>query len=240
MQDLLKDISQPAICYDKLVKQVKDVCISCNRNFEDVHILPVVKYASVNQIVNLLRYKKIDYVAESRLQDSIKKWQSAELSGFNVKKVFIGHLQKNKVAKIIAFFDLIASLDSLEMAKFINEKAILQNKKVSCLLQIKLTNKDTQGGVSLQNAQTLLTQIKETCPFINLKGLMAIAPQADDETIKSLFREVKKVFVSNFSTSQDILSMGMSNDYKLAIQEGSNLIRIGSAIFDCTEGVNDN
>lgn len=230
MQALL----QPALAYQALVKEVAEICLSYGRNPKEVKILPVVKYATVPQIANLLTDKSINYVAESRLQDSLKKWQSAELKPYKVKKFFIGRLQKNKAAKVLEYFDLICSLDSQTLAQFVNAKAKEQNKIANCLLQVKLTNKDTQGGVSLQGAGALIETVLNTCPNIKLKGLMAIAPQASEDIIEQKFLAVKKLFDKYFKPS-DILSLGMSEDYKIAIKSGSNLIRIGSKIFENSE-----
>jgi len=225
---------QPNLAYQALLKEVAEVCLACGRDPKEVKILPVVKYAAIPQIANLLTDKSITCVAESRLQDSLKKWQCAELKPYKVKKFFIGHLQKNKVAKVLDFFDLICSLDSLNLAQFVNQKSKEKNKIAPCLIQIKLTDKDTQGGASLDGAGALIEQINSTCPNIKIKGLMAIAPQASAKVIEQKFLAVKKLFDKYFKPS-DILSLGMSEDYKIAIKSGSNLLRIGSKIFESSE-----
>ena len=225
---------QPNLAYKALVKEVAEVCLSYGRNPKEVKILPVVKYATATQIANLLTDKSINYVAESRLQDSVKKWKSAELKPYKVKKFFIGRLQKNKAAKVLEYFDLICSLDSLNLSQFINEKAKDQNKIAKCLVQVKLTDKTTQGGANLEEAGALIESILNTCPNIKLKGLMAIAPQASEDIVEQKFLAVKKLFDKYFKPS-DILSLGMSGDYKIAIKSGSNLIRIGSKIFENSE-----
>ncbi|MBO4707492.1 MAG: YggS family pyridoxal phosphate-dependent enzyme [Elusimicrobiaceae bacterium] len=230
MQALL----QPALAYQALLEEVAKICLSCGRNPKEVKILPVVKYATIPQIANLLTDKTIKYVAESRLQDSLKKWQSAELKPYKVKKFFIGRLQKNKAAKVLKYFDLICSLDSLDLAQFVNAKAKEQNKIANCLVQVKLTDKATQGGVSLEEASALVETILSTYPNIKLKGLMAIAPQTSENIIEQKFLAVKKLFDKYFRSS-DILSLGMSEDYKIAIKSGSNLVRIGSKIFENSE-----
>ena len=230
MQALL----QPALASQALVKEVAEICLSYGRNPKEVKILPVVKYATVPQIANLLTDKSINYVAESRLQDSLKKWQRVELKPYKIKKFFIGRLQKNKAAKVLEYFDLICSLDSLTLAQFVNAKAKEQNKIANCLVQVKLTDKNTQGGVSLEGASALIENILNTYKNIKLKGLMAIAPQASEDIIEQKFLAVKKLFDKYFKPS-DILSLGMSEDYKIAIKSGSNLIRIGSKIFENSE-----
>lgn len=230
MQALL----QPALAYQALIKEVKEICLSYGRNPKEVKILPVVKYATVAQIANLLTDKTISYVAESRLQDSLKKWENPVLKPYEVKKVFIGRLQKNKAAKVLDFFDLICSLDSLNLAQFVNQKAKEKAKIANCLVQVKLTGKQTQSGVILEEASALIEGIIKTCPNINLQGIMAIAPQADEEIIEQKFLAAKNLFDKHFKPS-NILSLGMSEDYKIAIKCGSNMIRIGSKIFENLE-----
>ena len=230
MQALL----QPNLAYQALIKEVEEVCLSCGRNPKEVKILPVVKYATVPQIANLLNDKTVSCVAESRLQDSLKKWESPELKPYKVSKYFIGRLQKNKAAKVLDFFDLICSLDSLALAQFVNQKAKEKAKIAKCLVQVKLTDKATQSGVSVDGAGTLIEDIIKTCPNIKLQGLMAIAPQADEKTIEQKFLAAKQLFDKYFKPS-DILSLGMSEDYKIAIKSGSNLLRIGSKIFESSE-----
>ena len=230
MQALL----QPNLAYQALIKEVEEVCLSCGRNPKEVKILPVVKYATIAQIANLLTDKTVSCVAESRLQDSLKKWESAELKPYKVSKFFIGRLQKNKAAKVLDFFDMICSLDDLTLAQFVNQKAKEKAKIANCLVQIKLTDKETQSGVSLDGAGALIESIIKTCPNIKLQGIMAIAPQADEKIIEQKFLAAKQVFDKYFKPS-NILSLGMSEDYKIAIRAGSNLLRIGSKIFENLE-----
>ena len=225
---------QPNLAYQALIKEVKEICLSCGQDPKEVKILPVVKYATVTQIADLLKDKNISYVAESRLQDSLKKWESTELKPYKVKKFFIGRLQKNKAAKVLEFFDLICSLDSLNLAQFVNQKAKEKAKIANCLVQVKLTDKATQSGIILEEAGNLIENISKTCPNIKLQGIMAIAPQASEDIIEKKFLAAKQLFDKYFKPS-NILSLGMSGDYKIAIKCGSNLLRIGSKIFENSE-----
>ena len=140
-------------------------------------------------------------------------------------------MQTNKAAKVLENFDLICSLDSLHLAEVLNKQAQKQNKKACCLLQIKLTNRQTQGGLEISQVADFIKQVKTLCPYIELKGLMAIAPQGREEQIRAAFKKAKKVFDCYFK-QEDYLSLGMSGDFEIALEEGSNLIRIGSAVFD--------
>lgn len=217
--------------FDAVVKKVERACLKSASKFSDINILTVTKYALVPDILTLLANRKISCVAESRLQDSIKKWSEPQIQDFKVKKFFIGQLQTNKAAKVLEYFDVICSLDSNHLASCINVQAGKLLKCPECLVQVKLTDRETQGGVDLKSAQGLITEVRNRYKNINLKGIMAIAPVADNpEDLRLLFKQVKQLFDDNFN-HEDYLSLGMSHDFEVAVEEGSNLPRIGSAIF---------
>lgn len=222
---------QVVINYDDVLRRAEQACVRSGRDFSKIQILTVTKYALPRDIGTLLKARNINCVAESRLQDSLQKWALPELVNFKVSKFFIGHLQTNKVAKVIENFDVICSLDSLRLAQAIDAKAQQREKQVKCLLQIKLTDKDTQGGVTMQQAPALIKEVRTQHPFINLAGIMAIAPiTPDKEELRPLFKQVKNLFDGEFNPG-DYLSLGMSEDFETAVEEGSTLPRIGSAIF---------
>lgn len=220
-----------AQAYDKLVARVKEVCLKNNRDFSKVNILVVSKYATKEQINQLLSQRRIFAVGQSQLKDTLEKFLSPQLKDFKVKKFFIGHLQTNKAAKVLENFDLICSLDSLHLAEVLNKQAQKQKKAALCLLQIKLTDKQTQGGLAIKEVPGFIKQVKELYPSIELKGLMAIAPQGSKAEIRAAFKKAKTIFDCYFKEG-DFLSLGMSGDFEIALEEGSNLIRIGSAVFD--------
>lgn len=227
----MQEESKIAQAYDKLLAQVKKVCLKNNKDFSKVNVLVVTKYATKEQIWQLLSEREVFAIGQSQLKDTLEKFLSPQLKDFQVKKFFIGHLQTNKVAKVLENFDLICSLDSLHLAEVLNKQAQKQNKIALCLLQIKLTKRQTQGGLNIEEVPAFIKQIKELYPNIKLKGLMAIAPQGTEQEIRAAFKKAKTIF-DCFFKPQDYLSLGMSSDFEIAIEEGSNLIRIGSAIFD--------
>ena len=216
---------------DKVLARVKEVCLKNNRDFSKVNILVVTKYATQEQIWQLLSERQVFAVGQSQLQDTLTKFSGPQLKNFKVKKFFIGHLQTNKAAKVLETFDLICSLDSLHLAEVLNKQAQKQNKKALCLLQVKLTDKQTQSGLKVEEVPAFIKQVKTLYPSIELKGLMSIAPQGAPEEIEAAFKKAKAVFDSHFK-EQDYLSLGMSGDFEIALKQGSNLLRIGSAIFD--------
>lgn len=216
--------------YDKICARVKEVCLNNKQDFTKINILVITKYASREQILQLLSKRQVFAIGQSQLQDTLKKFSDPQLKTFKVPKFFIGHLQTNKAAKVLENFDLICSLDSLSLAKVLDKEAKKQNKKAQCLVQLKLTDRQTQSGISPDEIAAFISQVKALYPGIELKGLMAIAPQASPAEISQAFKKAKQIFDKHFKP-QDILSLGMSNDFELALKEGSNLIRIGSAIF---------
>ena len=152
---------------------------------------------------------------------------------------FIGHLQRNKVKFIAPFVHLIHSVDSIRLLNEINKCAKKNNKKISCLLQFHIAKEESKFGFSLDE---LYNELNNTSPekwdHINFNGVMGMATFSDNkEIVQSEFKKLRLIFEklkndffksnSNFKT----ISMGMSQDYKIAIQEGSNMIRVGSALF---------
>jgi pyridoxal phosphate enzyme (YggS family) len=148
---------------------------------------------------------------------------------------FIGHLQSKKVKQIAPFISLIHAVDGLKLLKEINEQAKKNNRIIDCLLQIHIAKEETKFGLAFQEAETLiqnpeLAGLKNIC----IKGLMGMATLTDNENqIRKEFRSLAKIFKQLQATSNQfqILSMGMTSDYKIALEEGSTMVRIGSAIF---------
>lgn len=173
---------------------------------------------------------------ENHVQELIEK---AELLPKDIQWHMIGHLQTNKVKYIAPFIGLIASIDSLKLLKEVNKHAIKANRTIDCLLQVYIADEDTKFG--LDHAE--LIELLRDEEFLELKniricGLMGIASNTDNEkVIKAEFYELKMLFdgvKASFYRKDDYfntLSMGMSSDYKLAIEEGSTMVRIGSTIF---------
>jgi pyridoxal phosphate enzyme (YggS family) len=212
-----------------ITERTAAACVKGGRNISGVELLAVTKYADPAEAGYLVESGNILIAGESKVQDAAKKWADGELAGARRKVTlrFIGHLQTNKAADAVALFDWIDSVDSLKLANHINKHAGLKGKKMPVLVQLKLTASDTQGGIEPAEA-----------PFLAPSGYMAIAPAAGDpETLRTLFREVKRMFDRDFPGAvnaygfKNYLSLGMSGDFETAVQEGSNLPRIGSLLF---------
>lgn len=173
-------------------------------------------------------------IGESRLQEAGPK--ITELGNI-VRWHMIGHLQINKVKKVINLFDLIHSLDSLKLANEIDRRAEPLGKKVNCLLEVNSSGENSKFGFDPDSALTAIKKItaKNSFEYINLCGLMTIGPYTDDlDSIRQAFVLTRELFVTGreiVGDSFSTLSMGMSSDFELAIEEGSTMVRVGTAIF---------
>ncbi len=170
---------------------------------------------------------------ENYVQELVDK--SAQLPK-DIKWHFIGHLQSNKVKYIAPFVGLIQSVDSFKLLQEINKQALKQQRKINCLLQVHIAMEENKFGMNKEEIFDVLSK-SDSFENINICGLMGMASFTNDqEKVKQEFRTLKEIFteaqgIQKSNCNVTILSMGMSGDYKLAIEEGSNMIRIGSLIF---------
>ena len=169
---------------------------------------------------------------ENKVQEMVDKFEKMPK---DIKWHMIGHLQTNKVKYIASFVSLIHGVDSLKLLREINKQATKHNRTIDCLIQIKIATEDTKFGMSLNDLQLLLKSDEfKTLDNIRIKGLMGMASfTTDNLQIESEFKYLKSIFdqINKKHSDIEILSMGMSNDYKLATKYGSNMVRIGSHIF---------
>ncbi|MDR0291419.1 MAG: YggS family pyridoxal phosphate-dependent enzyme [Elusimicrobium sp.] len=218
--------------YRVVLNRVKTACAAAGRRESEVTVLPVIKYAKNDDILTLFNFlgPRVS-AAESRLQDAQKRWDLPQFKVLRPQATlhYIGALQSNKIAKIVSLFDFIDSVPDIETARKISIAAL---KPVKCMIQVKLTERDTQSGVKIEDAPALTAAMKNL-KNINLCGLMAIAPRTEDEKIlRPLFKSVKLLWDKEFGALKEkYLSLGMSGDLELAVEEGSDLPRVGSAIF---------
>jgi pyridoxal phosphate enzyme (YggS family) len=177
----------------------------------------------------------IKNIGESKIQEALPKFAALGVLPDGVLKHFIGHLQSNKVKKAVENFDLIQSLDSLALAKDIDRRSGELNKIQNCLIEVKVSAEESKTGILFDEAETFYTQCLKL-PNVKIQGLMTITPLSDNpESSRPYFKAVKKLF-DGFRKKYEreefvILSMGMSDDFKIAAEEGSGMVRIGSAIF---------
>jgi pyridoxal phosphate enzyme (YggS family) len=169
---------------------------------------------------------------ENYVQELVEKQK--ELPA-NIQWHFIGHLQSNKVRQIAPFISMIESVDSMKLLETINKEAQKGNRVIDCLLQVHIAKEETKFGLSADEAKDILqsSELKEM-NNISIKGLMGMATLTEDENqVRQEFRTLKSFHTQLQSSDSQlqILSMGMTSDYRIALEEGSNMVRIGSAIF---------
>ncbi len=200
-----------------------------------VTLIAVSKYHPIEAIEAAYSAGQKDF-GESKAQDLVVKQQSLPA---DIRWHFIGHLQSNKIKYIASFIHLIHSIDSLRLLQEVNKQACKIKRTIPCLLQIHIAQEQTKFGLTPQECIELLDGNEwKALSNVEIRGLMCMASNTDDETqiraefakVKELFDEIKRRF---FATDDkfNILSAGMSDDYPIAIQEGSNCIRVGSSIF---------
>ena len=167
---------------------------------------------------------------ENKIQEMASKWEELPK---DIAWHMIGHVQRNKVKYMAHFVDLIHGVDSIKLLKEIQKQAIKHDRIIRCLIQISITEEETKFGLPEEELEGLI-QASENLPNVQIVGLMGMATFTDNQDqICSEFNKLKSLFdnVKNSSSSINTLSMGMSGDYSIAIECGSNMIRVGSKIF---------
>jgi len=172
---------------------------------------------------------------ENKIQEMAEKF---DILPKGIEWHMIGHLQSNKVKYMAHFVHLIHGVDSFKTLAEINKQALKNNRIINCLLEVKIASEETKFGLSFEEVENLLkSEELKSLKKINIAGLMGMASFTDDnEIIRCEFKSLKDFFDSlqkykSLNVNPAILSMGMSSDYKIAIEEGSTMIRVGSAIF---------
>lgn len=195
---------------------------------QGVTLVAVSKTKPVEDISALYALGQRDF-GENYVQELADK--QAKLPG-DIRWHFIGHLQSNKVKYIAPFVHLIHGVDSLKLLKEINKQAQKHSRIIDCLLQVHIASEETKFGMDAAELEEALRESKGLTQ-VRVCGLMGMASFSDDQAlVQSEFRTLKQLFdASGFSKDQHILSMGMSGDYQLAVEQGSNLVRIGSLLF---------
>jgi len=202
------------------------------RKTEDVTLVTVTKTVGLAEIRKALE-AGITHIGENRIQQAEPKIQALKENP-DITWHMIGHLQTNKVKRAVEFFHVIHSVDSVRLAKEIHTRALQRGKVMDVLFEVNVSGETSKYGLS---ADELIPVIREAAQFegISIKGLMTMAPfVADPEETRSYFRKLREVFTllkEKGIGQMEYLSMGMTNDFEVAIEEGANIVRIGTAIF---------
>ncbi|WP_286760511.1 YggS family pyridoxal phosphate-dependent enzyme [Salegentibacter sp. UBA1130] len=198
---------------------------------EDVTLVAISKTKPTEDLLEAYEAGQRHF-GENKIQEMTDKWEELPK---DIKWHMVGHVQRNKVKYMAPYVFLIHAVDSLKLLKEINKEADKNDRSIDCLLQIKIAEEDSKYGISAEEAKEILDSEKfKSFDRVKVKGLMGMATFTDDETqVKKEFEHLKSVFNDFKATysNMNILSMGMSGDYKIALDCGSNMVRIGSDIF---------
>ena len=219
--------------YKKVLNNVKETAIKAGRDENDVRLMCVTKTVEAPYINKALELGA-DLIGENRVQEYLGKRDELNLNG--VEKHLIGHLQTNKVRQIVGEVDMIESVSSVKLAKEISKESAKRGIVTNCLVEVNIGKEESKSGVYIEELSDTLYEIAEL-PAMKVLGLMTIPPICDTEKevlayfekMHESFIDIKNKKIDNIS--MQILSMGMSGDYEAAISEGSNIVRVGSAIF---------
>lgn len=221
----------------RLKEDIRRICQRLGRDPAGITLVAVTKFASSEKTQQAVDFG-ITHVGENKVQEARKKFFSLKTPSSPVTKHMIGHLQTNKVKAALEIFDIIQSVDSLKLAREIEKQAGKRASPVDILLQVNTAREEQKYGFAKDD---VVPAIKEIAGYqhINILGLMVIAPLVEDwDIVRRCFRDLRNLrdqvrseFGDKGRVEMKYLSMGMTHDYEIALEEGSNMVRIGRAIF---------
>ena len=216
----------------RLEERIENAAIKTGRKREDITLVAVTKNVEPEK-VNLSIDAGIKIIGENRIQEATDKFKFITK---DVEKHLVGHLQTNKVKKALELFDLIQSVDSLHLAQEISKRANEKEKFAEVLIEVNTSDEPSKYGVKPDEISGLVEEVSKL-ENIKIKGLMTVGLFTDDlEKVRPCFVDLRKIFESlknlkRGNIEMRYLSMGMSSDFEIAIEEGANMIRVGTAIF---------
>lgn len=213
-------------------KKIKEAALKVNRDPQEIKLVAVTKTATLEQIKEAIN-EGVKIIGENKVQEAKKKYQVLTTE---VKWHLIGHLQTNKVKYAVEIFDLIHSVDSIKLAKEIDNRSVQFKKTIDVLIEVNISGEETKYGYNPEKVEAFLKEISEFSA-IRVRGLMTIAPiSKNKEEVRPYFRRLRELSerirdknIKNIK--MDYLSMGMTDDFEIAIEEGANMVRIGRGIF---------
>lgn len=218
--------------YRYVLKKVEEACARSGRDPKDVTLIAVSKTKPIEMIEEAMEAGARVF-GENKVQELCDKYEQLPK---DLHWHLIGHLQRNKVKYIVDKAELIHSVDSLKLAEEISKEALKKNVEVNILIEVNVAEEESKFGVSVEETLALVEEIAKL-PGIHIQGLMTIAPYTTDpeenrpvfRTLKKLAVDIKKKNIDN--VNMGVLSMGMTGDYQVAVEEGSTMIRVGTGIF---------
>lgn len=213
-------------------KNIDIVCQKSNRPTDDICLIAVSKTKPVTMLQTAYNLGIRDF-GENKVQEILEKYDKLPS---DIRWHMIGHLQRNKVKYIIDKVSLIHSVDSLRLAEEISKEAVKHNLTMPILIEVNMAEEESKFGLSITECKSIITAISQL-PNIQIKGLMTVAPFVENpEDNRQYFKAMKQLSVDIMNENidnirMDVLSMGMTGDYEIAIEEGSNMVRVGTGIF---------
>lgn len=217
-----------------ILKRIKNACINAGRNPKEVKLLMATKTVSADRIKIALQTGQT-LIAENKVQEVKEKYE--DLKNIPHTSHFIGHLQTNKIKDILKYgVQCVQSVDRLDLAEKLHQKLLAEEREMDILIQVNTSNEESKFGVSPENTLDLVKEIS-TLSTLKIKGLMTIGLfSSDEERVRTCFQLLKNLQqkITNLNlpnVEMKELSMGMSGDLEIAIQEGATIVRVGTAIF---------
>lgn len=216
----------------KVRENIVKACEKAGRNPEEVTLIAVSKTKPVSAIEEALLSGTLDY-GENKVQELCDKY---DVLPKNIRWHMIGHLQRNKVKYLVGKTYLVHSVDSLRLAEQIEKEFAKHNQVCDILVEVNIAQEESKFGINAKETEELIRKIAKF-EHVRIKGLMTIAPYTEEpESNREYFREIKKLSVDirdkNIdNVSMDVLSMGMTGDYMVAVEEGATMVRVGTGIF---------
>ena len=213
-------------------KNIQAACLRAGRKREEVTLVAVSKTKPVSMLEEIYN-ENIRHFGENKVQELCEKFETMPK---DINWHMIGHLQRNKVKSVIDKATLIHSVDSIRLAETIEQEAAKKDIIVDILIEVNVAEEDSKFGLKIDEVLSMIETIS-AYPHVRIKGLMTIAPFVDDpEENRPVFAQLRKLSVDIANknidnVSVEILSMGMTNDYQVAIEEGATIVRVGTAIF---------
>ena len=209
-----------------LKQRIQSAALKTGRSLEDVALVAVTKTAEPAEILEAAE-AGLRVFGENRVQEAARKIQAVQFP--SVEWHLVGHLQTNKAAQAVSRFSMIQSVDSIKIAKAVSDEALRQQKTMPVLLEVNISGQPRRYGFSWEEVEEAAPRMAKFSG-IRVEGLMGIAPHpAEDTEKRKCFRKLKDLFLK--LGPMKYLSMGMSDDFEMAIEEGSNMVRIGRALF---------
>lgn len=215
------------------MENIRDNLAKVQKNLKDGVLLVAVTKTHTAMEINEAIDAGVTDIGENKVQEILDKYDKVK----PVRWHMIGHLQTNKVKYIIDKVSLIHSVDSMKLAQEIQKQAQRHGITMDILIQVNAAGEESKFGIEPGSVKELIMEILDNCPNVNVKGLMFVAPFAEDpEEVRGYFTQVAAMYseyskISHPRLDFRYLSMGMSHDYLTAMEEGANLVRVGSAIF---------